>query len=119
MCRWACKSIHSFFVIIRLSLCPVLRSEQSRGRTKAKIITVGEWRKGVSLKVLGEIGEACQLEELLASGGLIDDFVFEDPGEVVGNEDGVEPCAECGVDVGAGAVSNHPGIAGFTSMVGG
>jgi len=43
-----------------------------------------------SLKVLGEIGEACQLEELLASGGLVDDFVFEDPGEVVGDEDGVQ-----------------------------
>jgi len=44
----------------------------------------------VSLKVLGEIGEACQLEELLAGGRLVDDLVFEDPGEVVGDEDGVQ-----------------------------
>ena len=40
--------------------------------------------------MLGEIGEACQFKELLASGGLVDDFVFEDPGEVVGDEDGVQ-----------------------------
>ena len=43
-----------------------------------------------SLEVAGEIGEACQLDELLASGRLVDDFVFEDPSKVVGDEDGVQ-----------------------------
>ena len=45
---------------------------------------------GYHLEVACEIGEACQFDESLASGGLVDDFVFKDPGEVVGNEDGVQ-----------------------------
>jgi hypothetical protein len=56
---------------------------------------------------------------VLADGGLVDDLVFEDPGEVVGDEDGVKAGREGGVDVGAGAVADHPGIAGFAAVVGG
>jgi hypothetical protein len=55
---------------------------------------------------------------VLAGGGPVDDLVLEDPGEVVGDEDGVEASAEGGVDVGAGAVADHPGGAGFATVVG-
>ena len=56
---------------------------------------------------------------MLTGGWLVDDLVLEDPSEVVGDEDGVEPCAESGIDIGAGAVADHPGIAGFAAVVGG
>ena len=56
---------------------------------------------------------------MLASGRLVDDLVLEDPGEVVGDEDGMEAGGESGVDVGARAVADHPGGAGFAAVVGG
>jgi len=56
---------------------------------------------------------------VLADGRLVYDFVLKDPGEVVGDKDGVEAGAEGGVDVGAGAVADHPGVAGFAGVVGG
>ncbi len=43
--------------------------------------------------------------------------MLEDPGEVVRNEDGVEAGGEGGIDVGAGAVADHPGDAGFAAVV--
>jgi len=55
---------------------------------------------------------------VLAGGGLVDYLVLEDPGEVVGDEDGVEAGAEGGVNVGAGTVADHPGAAGFATVVG-
>jgi hypothetical protein len=36
----------------------------------------------------------------------------------VGNEDGVEAGCQSWVDVGAGAVADHPGVAGFAAVVG-
>ena len=65
----------------------------------------------------GEVGEGGEFEKLLAGGGLIDNLVFEDPGEVVRDEDGVQTCREGGVDVGAGAVPDHPGVGGFAVVV--
>jgi len=65
----------------------------------------------------GEVGEGGEFEELLAGGGLVDDLVFEDPGEVVGDEDGVQACREGRVDVGARAVPDHPGVGGFAAVV--
>jgi hypothetical protein len=56
---------------------------------------------------------------VLAGGGLVDNLVLEDPGEVVGDEDGVEAGAEGRVDVRAGAVADHPGGAGLAAVVGG
>jgi len=56
---------------------------------------------------------------VLAVGGLVDDLVLEDPGEVVGDEDGVEAGAEGWVDVRARTVANHPGGAGLAAVVGG
>ena len=47
---------------------------------------------------------------MLAGGGLVDDLVLEDPGEVVRDEDGVQAGGERGVDVGLGAVADHPGV---------
>jgi hypothetical protein len=68
--------------------------------------------------VEGEVGEGVEFEEVLAGWRLIDRFVFENPGEVVGDEDGVEARAESGVDVGARAVADHPGGAGLAAMMG-
>ena len=66
----------------------------------------------------GEIGEGGELEEMLADGWLVDNLVFEDPGEVVGDKDRVKTCREGRVDVGAGTVPDHPGVAGFAAVVG-
>ena len=66
----------------------------------------------------GQVGEGGQFEEVLSGGRLVDNLVLEDPGEVVGDEDGVEAGAEGWVDVGAGAVADHPGVAGFATVVG-
>ena len=69
------------------------------------------------LKVLREVGEGGEFEEMLAGGGLVYDLVLEDPGEVVGDEDGVEARAEGGIDVRAGAVADHPGAGGFAAVL--
>ena len=50
-------------------------------------------------------------------GGGVDGLVFEDPGEVVGDEDGVEAGGEGGVDVRLGAVADHPGGGGVAGVV--
>jgi hypothetical protein len=55
---------------------------------------------------------------VLTGGRLVDNLVLEDPGEVVGDEDGVETRAEGRVNVGAWAVADHPGVAGFAGVVG-
>ena len=49
--------------------------------------------------MLSEVGEGAEFDEALAFGWGIDDFVFEDPGEVVGDEDGVQAGSQGGVDV--------------------
>ena len=74
---------------------------------------------GGCLEILRQVGEAGEFEEVLAGRGLVDDFVLENPGEVVGDEDGVEAGAEGGVDVGARAIADHPGVTGFTGVEGG
>ena len=55
---------------------------------------------------------------MLAGGGLVDDLVLEDPGEVVGDEDSVEAGTEGWVDVGSGTVADHPCRAGDAAVVG-
>ena len=45
--------------------------------------------------------------------------MLQDPSEVVRDEDGIETCAESRVDVGAGAVADHPSVAGLATVVGG
>ncbi len=64
-----------------------------------------------------EVGEARQLQEVLPRGRLIDDLVLKNPGEVVGNEDGVQSGRESWVYVGARAVADHPGIACFATVM--
>ena len=71
------------------------------------------------LEVEGEVGEGGKLQELLAGGRLIDDLVLENPGEVVGDEDGVKACSEGRIDVGTGAVADHPSVPGFAAVVSG
>ena len=56
---------------------------------------------------------------MLTGWWLVDDLVLEHPGEVVRDEDGVETCREGRVDVGAGAVADHPGVAGIAAVVDG
>ncbi len=48
---------------------------------------------------------------------LVDSLVFEDPGEVVRDENCVEARREGWVDVGTGAVADHPGTAGLAAVV--
>src|ERR1700722_2635868 len=55
---------------------------------------------------------------MLTGWWLVDDLVLEDPGEVVGDEDGMKTGREGWVDVGAGAVADHPGPAGLATVVG-
>ncbi len=55
---------------------------------------------------------------MAAAGGLVDYLVLENPGEVVGDEDGVDASAESRVDVGAGTVADHPCVAAVAGMVG-
>lgn len=77
-------------------------------------------RKGISgLEVAGEIGEVGQFEELAACGGLVDVFALQRPGEVVRDEDGVEAGGEGWINVGFGAVADHPCGAGFAGVMGG
>jgi len=66
--------------------------------------------------VVGEVGERGEFEQGLSIAGLIDGFVFKDPGVVVGDEDGVEARGQGGVDVGAGAVADHPGGGGLEAV---
>ncbi len=69
-------------------------------------------------KVMGQVGEGGEFQELLSGWWQVDDLVLEYPGEVVRDEDGVETCAEGRVYVGAWAVANHPGVAAFAAVVG-
>jgi hypothetical protein len=69
------------------------------------------------LEVVREVGEGIEFKEVLAAGRLVDDLVLEYPGEVVGDEDGVEPGCESGVDVGTGTVADHPGCADVAGVM--
>jgi hypothetical protein len=69
---------------------------QSRG----EYTITGAWFR--ALEVAEEVCEGAQFEEMLAGGRGVDGLVFEDPGEVVGDEDGVEAGGQRGVDVGLG-----------------
>lgn len=53
---------------------------------------------------------------MLAAGRLVDNLVLKDPGEVVGDEDGVEAGREGRVDVGPGTVADHPGVAALAGV---
>jgi hypothetical protein len=66
-----------------------------------------------------QVRETGEFEEVLAHWRLVDDFVLEHPGEVVRDEDGVKASGEGGVDIGAGAVADHPGVAGIATVVNG
>ena len=66
---------------------------------------------------MGQVRKVGEFEELAASGRMIDVFAFERPGEVVGNEDGVESGSEGGIDVGLGTIADHPCDAGFATVM--
>ena len=66
--------------------------------------------------MFSELGETAYYQELLAFRGGIYFFVFQDPGIAVGNEDGVHPSGQRGVDIGLGTVADHPG-AGVIAFV--
>ena len=44
--------------------------------------------------------------------------MFEDPGVIVRNEYGVDPGSKGGIDVGLGAVADHPGALGLELVFG-
>ncbi len=69
------------------------------------------------LEVEQEFSEGGKLEQMLAGRRLVDDLVLENPGEVVGDEDGVESGGEGWIDVGARAVADHPGVGGLADVV--
>ena len=54
---------------------------------------------------------------MLTSGRLAYCLVLQHPGETMRDEDGVEPGAECGVDIRARAVADHPCACSFASVV--
>ncbi len=66
--------------------------------------------------MLGEVRKGGEFQEILSNWGLVDGLVFENPGKVVGDEDGVEAGGERGIDVGAGAVTDHPSSAGLAGV---
>jgi hypothetical protein len=69
------------------------------------------------LEVMGEVGKGSEFEEVLAGRGLIDDLVLENPGEIMRDEDRMKAGRECGINVGAGAVADHPGIGHLAFVV--
>ena len=70
--------------------------------------------------MVDEIGEACQFQEFadLSARDSRPRRSSVTQSEVVGDEDGIEPGGECRVDVGAGAVADHPSAGGFARVVG-
>ena len=66
--------------------------------------------------MFAEFGESAYDQELLALRGGIYFFVLQNPGIAVRNEDGVHPGGQRGVDIGLGAVADHPG-AGVVAFV--
>jgi hypothetical protein len=65
-----------------------------------------------------EVSEGGKFKELLAVGRSIDNFMFQNPGEVMGDEDGVKAGGQGGIDVGLWGVSDHPGEGGIDGVVG-
>lgn len=86
---------------------------------KTANLTVWDRRSGFGLKVVGKVSEVGQFEELAAGRGMVDVFALESPGEIVGDEDGIQSGGEGGIDVGFGAVADHPRGAGLAAMVSG
>ena len=68
---------------------------------------------------MDEVGKRGEFEQMLSRRRLVDDLVLKDPGEVVGDEDGMEACRERGIYVGARAVADHPGVAGVAGVMAG
>ena len=63
-----------------------------------------------------QLCESIQIDKLLAGGCGLDGVVFEHPGVRVVDVDGVESGGERGIDIGAGAVADHPGGAARERM---
>jgi hypothetical protein len=80
-------------------------------------------RVSLSLLLYLLLKEACKIskggkfQKDLAVWWLVDDFVLEHPGEVVGDEDCVETGSERGIDVGARTVADHPGNGRLAGVV--
>ena len=73
------------------------RQARETSKKTGGIMAGDEWP--APLEVAGEGGEGGEFEEVLAGGRRVEDLVFEHPGEVVGDEDGVQAGGEGGVDV--------------------
>src|SRR5580698_10192365 len=66
-----------------------------------------------------EMREGGEFQQGLADGAWVEGLVFELPGVGVRQEDGVQARGERGIDVGFGAVADHPCRGGVAAMVGG
>ncbi len=55
-----------------------------------------------------QVCEMGEFEKLTVSRRMVDILALERPGEVMRNEDGIEPSGKGGIDVGLGAVADHP-----------
>lgn len=82
-------------------------------------LTVLDLENESRLKIQTQVGEVGQFEQLAASGRVVDIFPFQCPGEVVGDEDCIESGGKSRIDVGFGAVADHPCGAAFAAMMGG
>ena len=69
--------------------------------------------------MLEELREGLQLEQVLSGRRRFHDLMFQHPGEVVWDEDGVETCPQRRVDIGTWTVADHPCAAGIAAVMGG
>jgi hypothetical protein len=78
-------------------------------RTRGNSSRVGQiGRRRIRLEVVCQSGEAVELNEALGRHGAREIVVFEHPGVGVMHVDGVKTGGERGVDIGTGAVTDHP-----------
>ena len=64
-----------------------------------------------------EVRECTKFEKGAVGGWRVDYFVLQNPGKVVWNEYGVEPSRERRINVGTGAVADHPGRIGSETVL--
>jgi hypothetical protein len=109
----AVRKVSGSFAALRMTA-----KTNSQGHGKRQRQRGGQTALGfLGLEEGEEVGEGGELEQVLAGGRGVYGLVLENPGEVVGDEDGVEAGGESGVDVGAGTVTDHPGAGGLEAVM--
>ena len=67
--------------------------------------------------MLYQISEGLQFKKMLPGRSLVNDLMLQDPGEVMRDKDSVETGSERRIDVGAGAITDHPGTGGVAAVM--